>query len=155
LDQTAGRFRVSLHGRTLVEMAIVRICHLDDLDELADLVAELRGTAPAKPPAAAKKNVEPRPAGGSTAPAVASEAPPPSATNGESTSEESVLKRYQMAMEAAASGPAEPTPAPAPRVSRRQQVAEVGERPFVQKAMELFEVAPGQFRFSPPESDSN
>ena len=43
LDQTAARLRVSLHGRTLVEMAIVRICELDDLDDLASLVAELRG----------------------------------------------------------------------------------------------------------------
>ena len=43
LDQTAARMRVSLHGRTLVEMAIVRICQLDDLDDLAALVAELRG----------------------------------------------------------------------------------------------------------------
>ena len=43
LDQTAARMRVSMHGRTLVEMAIVRICQLGDLDELADLIAELRG----------------------------------------------------------------------------------------------------------------
>ena len=45
LDQTAARLRVSLHGRTLVEMAIVRICQLDNLDDLAALVAELRGRA--------------------------------------------------------------------------------------------------------------
>ena len=45
LDQTAARLRVSMHGRTLVEMAIVRICQLGDLDDLATLVAELRGTA--------------------------------------------------------------------------------------------------------------
>ena len=45
LDQTAARLRVSLHGRTLVEMAIVRICQLEDLDDLASLVAELRGEA--------------------------------------------------------------------------------------------------------------
>ena len=34
LDQTAARMRVSMHGRTLVEMAVVRICQLDELDEL-------------------------------------------------------------------------------------------------------------------------
>ena len=56
---------MSLHGRTLVEMAIVRICQLDDLDDLAALVAELRGergsVAPARPAEPAKKNIEPRP----------------------------------------------------------------------------------------------
>jgi DNA polymerase-3 subunit gamma/tau len=44
LDQASARMRVSVHGRTLVEMAIVRICQLGELDELAELVAELRGT---------------------------------------------------------------------------------------------------------------
>ena len=81
LDQTAARMRVSMHGRTLVEMAIVRICQLGELDDLASLVAELRGqpansqtrrpgvesrsdarrpTRPRSPPAEpAKKNAEP------------------------------------------------------------------------------------------------
>ena len=75
LDHTAARMRVSMHGRTLVEMAIVRICQLGELDDLATLVAELRGSGTAKsrqptatvsPPAVsrvtAKKNDEPRPA---------------------------------------------------------------------------------------------
>ncbi len=44
LDHTSARMRVSMHGRTLVEMAIVRICQLGELDDLASLVAELRGT---------------------------------------------------------------------------------------------------------------
>ena len=44
LDQSSARMRVSVHGRTLVEMAIVRICQLGELDELATLVAEIRGT---------------------------------------------------------------------------------------------------------------
>ena len=30
LDHTAARLRVSMHGRTLVEMAIVRICQLEN-----------------------------------------------------------------------------------------------------------------------------
>jgi DNA polymerase III subunit gamma/tau len=45
LDHTAARMRVSMHGRTLVEMAIVRICQLDELDDLASLIGELRGTS--------------------------------------------------------------------------------------------------------------
>ena len=62
LDQTAARLRVSLHARTLVEMAIVRICTLENLDDLAGLVAELRAQSGASlPPDAAKKNIEPRP----------------------------------------------------------------------------------------------
>jgi hypothetical protein len=62
-----------------------------------------------------------------------------------------------MAVEAAKSAGAEPQVA-APRVSRRQQTAEqikeVSERPFVQKAIELFEVATGQFRYSPPDESA-
>ena len=43
---------------------------------------------------------------------------------------------------------------PAPRKSRREQLAEVAEQPFVRRAMELFDVGPGQFRYMPPEGDS-
>lgn len=66
LDQTAARLRVSTHARTLAEMALVRICRLHDLDELATLVAQLKSgefgaegsAAPASPArsAPAKKN---------------------------------------------------------------------------------------------------
>jgi DNA polymerase-3 subunit gamma/tau len=67
LDHTAARMRVSMHGRTLVEMAIVRICQLGELDDLATLIAELRGadneakllTPAPKSPLSAKKNAEP------------------------------------------------------------------------------------------------
>ena len=183
LDQTAARLRVSLHGRTLVEMAIVRICQLDDLDDLAALVAELRGEpserrAAPRPAEPAKKNVEPRPASqlrigarsrrcpkpaASRAgrsrdcdePAAEARAPP---TNGAAhEAADSVLKQFQLAVEAAKS--AAPSRRPPPRVSRRQQAAEqvteVSERPFVQRALELFEVAPGQFRYSPPTARTN
>ena len=46
LDQTLARLRYSVHARTLAELAVVRIACLEDLDELAQLVEELRG-APA------------------------------------------------------------------------------------------------------------
>jgi DNA polymerase-3 subunit gamma/tau len=164
LDQSAARLRVSLHGRTLVELAVVRICELENLDDLAAIVAELRGEASVAPPPAepAKKNVEPRLASSSlgaipplpTPVARASSVESDTAANGELTpTEESVLKRYQMAVEAAKSATTDPLPPPAPRVSRRQQAAEVSERPFVHRALELFEVAPGQFRYSPPEGE--
>ncbi len=35
LDQTLSRLRYSTHGRTLAELALVRIAHLEDLDNLA------------------------------------------------------------------------------------------------------------------------
>ena len=76
LDQTAARMRVSTHTRTLAEMAIVRVCHLEDLDALATLITQLKSGAdvavtPTKKAASAKaaptkaipvkKNVTPDP----------------------------------------------------------------------------------------------
>jgi DNA polymerase-3 subunit gamma/tau len=45
LDQALVRMRQSTHNRTLAEMALVRICNLENLDELASLAAGLRGGA--------------------------------------------------------------------------------------------------------------
>src|SRR5690606_24446828 len=42
LDQTAARSRVSTQVRTLAEMAIVRICRLEDLNDLAGLIEQLK-----------------------------------------------------------------------------------------------------------------
>ena len=57
LDQAAARMRVSTHVRTLAEMAVVRICSLEDLDELASLIEQLRdGAAPAAGAPTVKKN---------------------------------------------------------------------------------------------------
>ncbi len=72
LDQTAARMRISTHTRTLAEMAVVRICHLENLDDLAALIPQLKdGVTPPRASSALKKNVaaEPRPA--STSPAQA------------------------------------------------------------------------------------
>jgi DNA polymerase-3 subunit gamma/tau len=171
LDQTAARLRVSLHARTLVEMAIVRISELDNLDDLSAIVAELRAGhgGDARPSEPAKKNAEPRPASadiGTIPPLPRPEprlepTPPTSAatpTNGSTPAAppaDSVLKQFQEVLSTASPPPsAEP---PAPRISRRQQLAEqskeISARPFVQKAMDIFEIAPGQFRYSPPESE--
>jgi DNA polymerase-3 subunit gamma/tau len=49
LDQTLVRLRQSTHVRTLVEVAVVRLCKLDDLDQLPALVASLQGGAPLAP----------------------------------------------------------------------------------------------------------
>jgi DNA polymerase-3 subunit gamma/tau len=213
LDHTSARMRVSMHGRTLVEMAIVRVCQLGELEDLATLVAELRCTpdqspeprvagverqrALSAPPA--KKNAEP-PAipsltsglADAVASAIASASPriapvpPPTAgvatpvpdvaTAGASQRAdsaadvndlvgeiadppavepkpgESVLAQFQRAM---AEGVTTRTDAPQPRPSRREQLAQIAEQPFVRRAIELFDVQPGQFRYSPPESESN
>ena len=76
VDQTLSRLRYSTQSRTLAEMALVRIANLEDLDELADVIAHsrnrtpqeadssrpgsARGAAPANPvsPAVAKKKAE-------------------------------------------------------------------------------------------------
>jgi hypothetical protein len=199
-------------------MAIVRICQLGELDELAELVAELRGTpaehspnraggveqqrtgnaataAPSRAPAPSKKNAEAPVA--SIAQGLASAVssaiaaapqpivpptPPPKAraavsnrANGDVKSSgdtvvndlfaesvdspsagtpagESVLAQFQRAM---AEGGASRAETPTPRKSRREQLAEVAEQPFVRRAMELFDVGPGQFRYTPPEGDAN
>jgi DNA polymerase III subunit gamma/tau len=47
LDQTLSRMRYSTQSRILAELALVRICHLEDLDELPALIAELRSGIPA------------------------------------------------------------------------------------------------------------
>ncbi|TWT37339.1 DNA polymerase III subunit tau [Posidoniimonas corsicana] len=68
LDETAARLRVSVHTRTLAEMAIVRVCHLEDLDDLATLVASLRDGAPPPPADPPAKRPAPSPAPTSSGP---------------------------------------------------------------------------------------
>ncbi len=236
LDQTSARMRMSVHGRTLVEMAIVRICQLGELDDLVSLIAEFRGApneqpenrspgadrqrapsaAPPVPTRAsgpAKKNAEPpvmptptngladtvasasaaSPSGFVTPPPQSFAPPPKSAAGPKATSRatppvakssadvasqpndasqdanellaesaapladkfpasESVLAQFQRAM---AEGDTTQLNPPAPRKSRREQLAQIAEQPFVRRAMELFDVQPGQFRYSPPEDESN
>ncbi|NOY42565.1 MAG: DNA polymerase III subunit gamma/tau [Planctomycetes bacterium] len=82
LDQTAARMRVSTHTRTLAEMALVRVCHLDNLDELASLIGELKGTTP-PPSAPEKKNLAVRPSAPTSPPQV--NAPPPTSTPTQTT----------------------------------------------------------------------
>jgi len=42
LDQTLARLRYSTQGRILAELALVRICALEDLDELASVISQLQ-----------------------------------------------------------------------------------------------------------------
>ena len=61
LDQTLARLRQSTQSRVLAELALVRICSLENLDELATLVAEVRSGVPVASASAGavKKNANP------------------------------------------------------------------------------------------------
>ena len=73
LDQTLARLRFSTQGRILVELAVTRLCHLEDVTELPALIAQLQSggmphsegpsraapVGPAVQGPAAKKNIEP------------------------------------------------------------------------------------------------
>ena len=62
LEQALSGLRYTIHGRTLMEVALVRCCKLDDLESLANLVSQLGvaagPTMPAKPVPPAKKKSE-------------------------------------------------------------------------------------------------
>jgi DNA polymerase III subunit gamma/tau len=47
LDQALSRLRVSTQSRILAEVALVRICNLEDLEELSGLIVQLQGGQPA------------------------------------------------------------------------------------------------------------
>ncbi len=64
LDQALARLRYSTHGRIVVELALVRICKLEDLDQLSNWIGQLAsGNVPT--------------AGALNAPAIASRLPVP------------------------------------------------------------------------------
>jgi DNA polymerase III subunit gamma/tau len=247
LDHAAARMRFTMHGRTLVEMAVVRICQLDELDDIATLVAELRGTpcvargpsssassekasaratsevarpAPSRlsapPTSAAKKNdesvslqsssatssserSESRHSGaplndltasalwqravvelGDTVAGSASHAdrivtggddlivasfPAAYSFCRDICERPEMRSRLERALSQAHGGnirlklnvhedaPANSPTVRPPRTSRREQLAEVAEQPFVRRAMEVFDVPAGQFRYTPPEAD--
>jgi DNA polymerase III subunit gamma/tau len=46
LDQTLSRMRYSTQGRILAELSLVRICFMEDLEELAQIVAQVRSGLP-------------------------------------------------------------------------------------------------------------
>lgn len=51
LDNAVSRMRQSVHGRTLLEIGVVQVCQLEDLDDLTDLIAQVRGGAALSAPA--------------------------------------------------------------------------------------------------------
>ncbi|MBN2292449.1 MAG: hypothetical protein JXM70_08500, partial [Pirellulales bacterium] len=51
LEKTLSRLRQSMQSRILAELALVRICALEDLDDLANLIAEVQSGAAMSAPA--------------------------------------------------------------------------------------------------------
>ncbi|HET6884231.1 MAG TPA: DNA polymerase III subunit gamma/tau [Pirellulales bacterium] len=67
LDHTLARLRYSTHGRILAELALVRICRLEDLEALSGLIGQLRdGEVPSLQARASAKGL-PSPAAPRTA----------------------------------------------------------------------------------------
>ena len=64
LDQALTRMRQSTQVRTLVEVALVRICKLEELDALPGLIAQLRDRSPPAPGRPARVPCPPRTAAG-------------------------------------------------------------------------------------------
>jgi DNA polymerase-3 subunit gamma/tau len=50
LDQTLARLRYSTHGRMLAELALLRICRLENLESISNLIGQLRDGQPFSPP---------------------------------------------------------------------------------------------------------
>ncbi|HVX13228.1 MAG TPA: DNA polymerase III subunit gamma/tau [Pirellulales bacterium] len=155
LDQTLGRLRYSSHGRILGELALVRICRLEDLESLSRLVSQLReGTvdssprepsriaAPARPPSPGPAPIVERPAdettslarGVSAQPAPLAGTPPAGAQSGpESLAEAAKKKPLAAELSDPPRRPAESGPS-APRLTSanvldiwRQVVPELGD----------------------------
>jgi DNA polymerase-3 subunit gamma/tau len=61
LDQTISRLRYSTHGRILAELAVVRICNLENLERLSGLIGQLRDGLPSPPRIAAAPTATPGP----------------------------------------------------------------------------------------------
>src|SRR4029079_15227233 len=51
VEQTLSRLRYSTQGRTLTEMALVRICSLENLDDITEVIGRVRSAAPTMPAA--------------------------------------------------------------------------------------------------------
>jgi DNA polymerase-3 subunit gamma/tau len=72
LDQTLVRMRQSTHVRTLLELALVRICKLEDLDQLPQVVAQLRDGLPPTASASPRTTPAAKPAAAPNPPPAAS-----------------------------------------------------------------------------------
>jgi DNA polymerase-3 subunit gamma/tau len=104
LDQALIRMRQSTQVRTLVEVALVRICKLEDLDSLPGLIAQLRDGAP--------------PAAGPPMPRTRRESPPVAQTRGQPAMPAAVAPADVVP---AAVAPAAVAPSVGPKTEVRQE----------------------------------
>ena len=58
VEQALARLRFSTQGRTLLEIAMVRMCALENLESIADLIVTVSSGVPLAPPALAQKKTE-------------------------------------------------------------------------------------------------
>jgi DNA polymerase-3 subunit gamma/tau len=113
LDQALSRMKYSTQARILAELALVRICHLEDLEELSSLIVQLQGAASGEQGAGSR--------GGSSGPARTSVPPPP--RSGPETHPAAAKKKYEPVTEPPAARQVESTSSaprsslPAPRSS--------------------------------------
>ncbi len=96
LDQALSRMKYSTQARILAELALVRICNLEDLEEISNLIVQLQGAGSGERGAGSRQE------GASSVPARAS-APP------------AAKKKYEPAVVPPAASPASNSPLPAPR----------------------------------------
>lgn len=78
LDQSVSRMRQSTHVRMLLEMALVRICKLENLDELSRVIAQIQSGAPVAAPAVRRVVAAPAMTNGSSSLTSSSPVAPPS-----------------------------------------------------------------------------
>jgi DNA polymerase-3 subunit gamma/tau len=101
LDQTLSRMRYSTQARILAELAIVRICHLEDLEELSNLIIQLQ-TDQLPSPKTSEQGVGSKERAASLAPAR------PSASLSQSSASSmpsSAKKKYELTSDAPAARP--------------------------------------------------
>jgi DNA polymerase III subunit gamma/tau len=105
LDHSMTRMRQSVHIRTLLEVALVRICHLEELDDLGQMVANLReGLTPANP--------APRQPQASSSSAASGSPSPPRASSPAPSQSSTPALSSPSAPQGSTSRPSEPTSGP-------------------------------------------
>ncbi|MEM9351465.1 MAG: DNA polymerase III subunit gamma/tau [Planctomycetota bacterium] len=158
LDQTTARMRLTTQARTLAEMALVRICRLEDLDAIAGLVETLKTgeplpTAPPRPqiqPASPKPSLPKPQAEPSALESKEPPSPPPAPTEPQAVAETQSADEPQAA--------AAPTPPPA-SPGNKQSPLDTAQLPTLwQTATEQLEGLLGGFaaqaaRFSVADSE--
>jgi DNA polymerase-3 subunit gamma/tau len=142
LDQTLVRLRQSTHVRTLVEVAVVRLCKLDDLDQLPALVAALQSGTPLAGPVRPQALPQP-PAGQSVRPAPS----PPPAERRPAPAAEAQKKMPEGASQSAVdTGPVGPLDEQAAAIAWKQTLGELGDMTadFASKAENVAISAPNR-----------